>query len=380
MGGPFCAYVCLSYTMRAVRYILLVLFLTLSVSEARNCPIKNICKRIRMVQKKLRKATEAMTTQGKMISGRLDAAEGKIDDIGNIGKKLTDLLSQQGTKIQEQGTKLAAEETKLREQLKVQLSTFTTKMESYATRVTALSEQNTKLTDLVTAQDTRIGGLQTEGIKILDKLEGTTKKLQGKVTAQTTKLSAQLPLPDGKFTEIAKGHTQCEEKMAEFEKKFESMNAMMAALKEKLTASESKLSAVGDTHVALAGKADAVGLDIEAQEKASADITAKLGETDAKIGDIAAQGATIADNLAQATAKVGTVASAKLKMKEKLTKQMEAAAAIKEQALSVAGKMKEHEAKLGKVQAELDAPPPPPPPPKGNDKLFGIIPNPFGKK
>merc|ERR1712142_1341308 len=125
---------------------------------------------------------------GKMISGRLDAAEGKIDDIGNIGKKLTDLLSQQGNKIKEQGDKLAAEETKLGEQLKTQMTTYTTKLESFTSRVTTLTEQNIKLTDLVTAQDARIGSLQTEGVKVLDKLDGTTKKLEGKVLAQTAKL------------------------------------------------------------------------------------------------------------------------------------------------------------------------------------------------
>merc|ERR1711931_38276 len=105
--------------MYVVRFILVLLVVAVNLSEGKKrgaCPIKNICKRIRMVQKKLRKATEAMTTQGKMISGRLDAAEGKIDDIGNIGKKLTDLLSQQGNRIQEQGGKLAAEETKLADQ------------------------------------------------------------------------------------------------------------------------------------------------------------------------------------------------------------------------------------------------------------------------
>lgn len=368
--------------MLVTRCILVVLFVTLSLSEAKRgaCPIKNICKRIRMVQKKLRKATEAMTTQGKMISGRLDLAEGKIDDIGNIGKKLTDLLSQQGNKIKEQGDKLAAEETKLGEQMKAQMTTYTTKLDTFTTRVTALTQQNLKLTDLVTAQDGRIGSLQTEGVKVLDKLTGTTKKLEGKVLAQTAKLSAQLPLPDGKFTEIAKSHATCQDKMGEFQAKFDGLQGMIAGLKEKLSNAETKLNAIGDTHVALGGKVDVVGTDIDAQETAMADIAAKLTGTDAKIGDIAAQGAAVADNLAQATAKVGAVAAAKLKMKDKLTKQMETATAIKEQALSVAGKMKEHEMKLGKVQAELDKPKDPPPAPAGNGKLFGVLPNPFGKK
>merc|ERR1711962_434294 len=165
------------------------------------------------------------------------------------------------------------------------MTTYTTKLESFTSRVTTLTEQNIKLTDLVTAQDARIGSLQTEGVKVLDKLDGTTKKLEGKVVAQTAKLSAQLPLPDGKFTEIAKGHSQCQDKMSEFQSKFDSMQAMVAALKEKLANAESKLTSIGDSHAALAGKVDVVGTDIDAQEKAMADITSKLKETDAKIGD-----------------------------------------------------------------------------------------------
>ena len=320
------------------------------------CPVPVICKKIREVQAKLKQSTAAMTTQGKMIAGRLDQAEAKIQDIGNIGKKLTDLLAQQGSKIQEQGAKLAAEETKISDELKTQLSTFETKMTSYTARMTAMSEKTMTLTDHLSEQDTKIGALQTEGVKILDKLAGATKKVESKITQQTAKMGALLPLPDGKFTEIANGHKTCAEKMAAFQAKFEAMQAAMGALKEKLGGAEAKLASVEADASKLVGKADAVEADIEAQEQISKDLSAKLGENDAKMGEVAAQGSSIADSVAASIAKVGGVAAAKLKFKEKLGKQLEAASAIKEQALSLAGKMKEHESKLGKVQNALDEP------------------------
>jgi len=377
--------------MKVLHWAFVVLSIAVCLSHARRrrarkkaevCSSDEICKKIEAAQESLKAQTEAMATQGKMIAGRLDAAEAKVEDIGNIGKKLTDLMAQQGTKIQEQGSKLGAEEAKLGDLLKAQMTSMEAKMSANTARITALTDKTAALTTRIGESDTKITSLQTEGVKILDKLGGTTKKMEAKITQQSAKLGSLLPLPDGKFTEISKGHSMCVDKMEDFKTKFDSMKGNIEALKEKVGAAESKLSAVEDSTKGLGGKLDAVAADIEAQEALTGAIAAKVGETDTKIGEIATQGSAVADTVAAQAVKVGAVAAAKLKMKEKLNKQMEAAAGIKEKALAVAGQMKEHESKLAKVQAELDKPPPPPPPaapaPPAAGKRF--VPPVYGKK
>ena len=51
-----------------------------------------------------------MVTQGKQMQFRLDNAEAKITDIQNVGKQLTELMTEQGNKIQEQAAAISEAE------------------------------------------------------------------------------------------------------------------------------------------------------------------------------------------------------------------------------------------------------------------------------
>merc|ERR1712080_3293 len=163
-----------------LNYLVLLFLLILGVCDGgpMNCaknaknPIgqKWMCKEVDELKKLLEQQTAAMQTQATTLGARLDTSDAKLKELQDQGTKLTELMTEQQTKLTEQGETLLAEEDELSEKITEQGKTLTEKMTTQETKLAEIEGKEAQLAEEITAQDKKITTIKEEGEKLIETL------------------------------------------------------------------------------------------------------------------------------------------------------------------------------------------------------------------